>query len=108
LADGLLLHGKRIFAPDTADLRTRALDLIHAVGQRAYRRCSNASVQSFTFRTTSVSSRTMYGHARRASATRPRRSSRLACCSPLRCLPRSGRTSPWTSSRGCLRSTGAR
>jgi hypothetical protein len=32
LADGLLLHGKRIFAHDTADLRTRALDLVHAVG----------------------------------------------------------------------------
>jgi hypothetical protein len=32
LADGLLLHGKRIFVPDTADLRTRALDLVHAVG----------------------------------------------------------------------------
>jgi hypothetical protein len=32
LADSLLLHGKRIFVPDTADLRTRALDLIHAVG----------------------------------------------------------------------------
>jgi hypothetical protein len=32
LADGLLLHGKRIFIPDTADLGTRGLDLIHAVG----------------------------------------------------------------------------
>jgi hypothetical protein len=32
LADGLLLHGKRIFVPDTADLRTCALDLVHAVG----------------------------------------------------------------------------
>jgi hypothetical protein len=32
LADGLLLHGKRIFIPDIADLRTRALDLVHAVG----------------------------------------------------------------------------
>jgi hypothetical protein len=27
-----LLHSKRIFVPDTADLRTRALDLVHAVG----------------------------------------------------------------------------
>jgi hypothetical protein len=32
LADGLLLHGKRIFVPGTADLRTGALDLVHAVG----------------------------------------------------------------------------
>jgi hypothetical protein len=32
LADGLLLHGKHIFVPDTADLCTRALDLVHAVG----------------------------------------------------------------------------
>jgi hypothetical protein len=32
LADGLLLHGKHIFVPDTADLRTLALDLVHAVG----------------------------------------------------------------------------
>jgi transposase InsO family protein len=31
LADGLL-HGKRIFVPDTADLRMHALDLVHAVG----------------------------------------------------------------------------
>jgi hypothetical protein len=30
--DGLLLHGKLIFVPDTTDLRTRALDLVHAVG----------------------------------------------------------------------------
>jgi hypothetical protein len=32
LAGGLFLHGKRIFVPDTANLRTRALDLVHAVG----------------------------------------------------------------------------
>jgi transposase InsO family protein len=32
LADSLLLHGKRIFVTDTANLRTRALDLVHAVG----------------------------------------------------------------------------
>jgi uncharacterized protein (DUF2342 family) len=32
LADGLLLHDTHIFVPNTTDLRTRVLDLIHVVG----------------------------------------------------------------------------
>jgi hypothetical protein len=72
-------------------------------GMRAFGKPSIASAPSSTFLATAPWWLIGCERAQHASGTRQRPCSRRGCYSPSRCRPRCGPTSPWTSSRGCLR-----